>query len=415
MTDQYRETRRRVLFVCHEATLTGAPMNLLHLVGWLTEHTAVEPVVLVLEDGALTHRFEQLCEVRVLDADPVTRTVGLAHRGLRRLGSRRVAPLLESVHLRPQLIGLGSFDLVYVNSTAGISVVDHLRHEGPVVAHVHELDVAISTMWPRDRERLRSRPGLYIAASQAVAQAIERLLAPGPGKIRTHYEFIDTQQFAGEDESISNPSRLREVERTRRSARIPTDAAVVMGVGTVDWRKGPDLFVQLAAELRRQSREPVHFVWVGGDLTGIDMVRLHADMRRAGTDHVHFVGTQPDPRPWFRAADVLALTSREDPFPLVCLEHAAMGHPIVTYRNGGMVELLEAAGPEAAAGIVDYLDVGAMARRILELLGDERLRSAAANQLMTATISRHDVGVVAPQLWADVEQLMSGRPSAGPG
>lgn len=401
MSDMTFDRSRRVLFVCHEGTLTGAPMNLLHLVGWVAEHTAVEPVVLMLSDGALTHRFEQICEVRVVDHHALTSGIGLAHRGMRRLGSRRIAPLLETAHLGPQLRRLGAFDLVYLNSAASISAVDHLRHDGPVVAHIHELDVAISTMWPRDLERLRHRPSRYIAASDAVADAVVRVLGVDAETVSTHYEFIDTEAFTS-----ARPG-VRDVERIRRSQRIPTDAAIVMGVGTVDWRKGPDLFVQLATEVRRQSREPVHFVWVGGDLTGIDMVRLHADMRRSGADHVHFVGTQPDPRPWFSTADVLALTSREDPFPLVCLEHAAMGHPIVTYRNGGMVELLEAAGREAATGIVDYLDVHAMASRILDFLGDEALRTAAADQLLARTLSHHDVNVAAPALWAEVEGLMT--------
>ena len=79
-----------------------------------------------------------------------------------------------------------------------------------------------------------------------------------------------------------------------------------------------------------------------------------------------------------------------------------MGHPIVTYRNGGMVELLEAAGADAAFGVVDYLDVGTMAERVLTLLGDDRLRTAAASQLMERTVSHHDTSVCAPPLWRQV-------------
>jgi hypothetical protein len=35
MSEMTFDRSRRVLFVCHEGTLTGAPMNLLHLVGWV--------------------------------------------------------------------------------------------------------------------------------------------------------------------------------------------------------------------------------------------------------------------------------------------------------------------------------------------------------------------------------------------
>lgn len=51
---------------------------------------------------------------------------------------------------------------------------------------------------------------------------------------------------------------------------------MVVGAGTVDWRKGADLFVQLAREVRRTTREPVHFVWVGGDLRSVDWERIRS-------------------------------------------------------------------------------------------------------------------------------------------
>src|SRR5690606_23667406 len=113
-----------------------------------------------------------------------------------------------------------------------------------------------------------------------------------------------------------------------------------------------------------------------------------------------------DPMPWFAMADVFALTSREDPYPLVCLENATLGTPIVTYRNGGMPELLEAAGPEAALGIIDYLDVGAMATRIIELLTSEDLSKKAGTQLRDRVMAVHDVDVAAPKLAADLMALL---------
>jgi glycosyltransferase involved in cell wall biosynthesis len=187
-----------------------------------------------------------------------------------------------------------------------------------------------------------------------------------------------------------------------------------MGAGTIDWRKGADLFVQLATEVRRRTREPVHAVWVGGDLTGPDMERLRSDIERTGaTPYVHFVGVKPDPLPWFALADVFVLTSREDPFPLVCLEQAAMGHPVVTYRNGGIPELLDAAGPEAARGIVDHLDVGAMADRVIDLLGSVELRTTAGEQLKAEVLRNHDVSVAAPRLFDDLAALCDGRRPAG--
>ncbi|MCZ7629274.1 MAG: glycosyltransferase family 4 protein [Microthrixaceae bacterium] len=216
-----------------------------------------------------------------------------------------------------------------------------------------------------------------------------------------HYEYIDAHKVA--DREI--PQRV--IEQNRRELGIPADAAVVLGAGTIDWRKGADLFVQLAAEVRRQTREPIRFIWVGGDLVGTEWERIRSDIERTGSDHVRFIGVKPDPVPWFAMADVFALTSHEDPFPLVCLEHAARGVPVVTYRNGGMPELLEAAGPDAALGVADHMDVGALARRVLALIDSEVLHRRAGEQLKRRVLEHHDVTVAAPRLLADLEKLVT--------
>ena len=171
-----------------------------------------------------------------------------------------------------------------------------------------------------------------------------------------------------------------------------------MGAGTIDWRKGPDLFVQLAAEVRRLTCEPVAFVWLGGTLEGADYERLRSDVERSQGENVFLIGTRPDPLPWFSAADVFALTSREDPYPLVALEHATLAHPIVAYDSGGIGELLRPAGPAAARGLIDFLDVTTMARRVLEFLDSDSMRRLAGQELQRRVLEKHDVHVAAPVL-----------------
>jgi glycosyltransferase involved in cell wall biosynthesis len=395
-------TIRRLLAVTHETTITGAPMNLLHLVRWITEHTDIEVHVLALQDGALRDRFEAVTEVTVLDRSLLAGAANALQQGLLHLGSSRAWRPVAAARLLPQLRSLRDFDVVYLNSLGSLEILPYLPPAGLVVSHVHELGVATTTHRPHVQELLRSAPDLWIAAADAVRDVLVDEVGLPADAVHVHHEFIDA---AGVAERVVTP---REVSQLRRSYSIPADAAIVMGAGTIDWRKGPDLFIQLATEVRRRTREPVHFVWIGGDLETIDMVRLHSDMARASADNVLFAGIRSDPVPWFAAADVFVLTSREDPFPLVCLEHAAMGHPIVTYRNGGMPELLEAAGPAAATGVVDYLDVGAMAEQVLTLLEDEQLRLAASDQLRQRVLEHHDVSVAAPALLADLEAAWVG-------
>lgn len=393
---------RRLLAVAHETTLTGSPMNLLHFLRWVRAETDTDVHTLVLRDGPLRQWFEPLGEVTLLDGWALPSLLGSVQAGLQHLGSSRAWKPVAAARLVPQLRPLGRFDLVYLNSLPSVAVLPYLAEPGAVVAHAHELRVAYRT-WrqPRDVELFTRRPDRWIAASGAVRDLLVDEVGLPAERVRVHHEFIDARGIA------ARVVDGRDVERCRQAYRIPSDAAVVVGAGTVDWRKGADLFVQLACEVRRRRPEPVHFVWVGGDLRSPDFERVRSDLERTGADHVHFVGVREDPIPWFSLADAFALTSREDPFPLVALECAALGIPIVTYRNGGMPELLEAAGPAAASGVVDHLDVAAMAHQVGALLDSDRLRKQAGDEVRERVLAVHDVAVAAPHLWADLAELLA--------
>lgn len=391
-------TIRRILAVTHEASFTGAPIALAGFLEWVRETTSVEVHTLVIADGPMLPRFERLGPVTVLDRSSLGSILALSERGLDRLGSRRLAPMLSTARLRPQLRSLGDVDLVYLNSFTSIEIIPHLRTSAPVVSHVHELPFAIRS-YPRldTIDLLRTRPDAWIAVCGEVRNMLTGLVGAPADRVHVHHPSIDARRIDSHTPTASDTARLR------RRFGIPRRARVVMGSGTTDWRKGPDLFVQLAAEVRRRTSEPIHFIWVGGDTEGADWERIRNDIERCHVDHVHFVGSKSDPLPWFAMADVFALTSHEDPFPLVCQEHALMGHPVVTYRNGGIVELLEQAGPAAATGIVDHLDVGAMATAVLGFLESAELHQAAGAQLRARVLEAHDHSTSAARLFDALE------------
>lgn len=397
-------TLRRMLAVSHEASLTGAPMVLVELLEWMRANTDIEVEVLLLGGGPMQKRFEAVGKVTTVGQSALGSVLQLAQRGLAARGSRRASPALARLRLEPVLRHLQGFDLVYLNSLTSLEVLPHLPPARTTVSHIHELETAVR-LWQRvapDPSLLSSAPDAWVAASGAVRDMLVGEIGCPKERVLLHHACVDGPAIA------RRTVHLRDVEDRRRSLGIPPDAAVVMGSGTIEWRKGADLFVQLACEIRRRTDDPVHFVWVGGDLSGHDWVRLQTDIERAGADHVHVTGLQPDPIPWFQMADVFVLTSHEDPFPLVCQEHAALGHPVVTYRNGGIPELLEAAGPEAALGVVDHLDTSGMADRVLALLESEQLRNAAGEQLRARVFSHHDLSTAAPKLVADLERIASG-------
>jgi glycosyltransferase involved in cell wall biosynthesis len=75
---------------------------------------------------------------------------------------------------------------------------------------------------------------------------------------------------------------------------------------------------------------------------------------------------------------VFALVSWEDPFPLVNLEAASLGKPIVCFDEaGGSKEFVE----EDCGFVVPYLDLDAREDRVVELLHNPELRQRMGSRV----------------------------------
>ena len=230
----------------------------------------------------------------------------------------------------------------------------------------------------------------YVACSRVTSESLVSTEGVPPERITLCHAFI-----AVDEVQLARARADRHV--TRRRLGISPDALVVGGVGTMDWRKGPDLFVQLAAMVtRRLPDADVHFVWAGGDAGGPTRGGLLMDARRLGLgDRIKFVGPLEQLAELFAAMDVFALTSREDPFPLVMLEAAAAGIPLVCFAGGGGAP--EFAHPDAGR-VAAYLDVAGMAAAVSDLLEREEERQRMGQIAAERVRKRHTVDQAGPVL-----------------
>jgi hypothetical protein len=202
-------------------------------------------------------------------------------------------------------------------------------------------------------------------------------------------------------------------EVLRQRHDLPVNAFVVAGCGTVDARKGPDMFVQAAARVHRQGTDgrPLRFLWIGRT-TDVELRRmLDYDIRRLGLQaEVRFVGELAAPHGLLALSDVFCVTSREDPFPLVMLEAAALAKPVVCFEgSGGAAEFCALGGGLT----VPFLDVAALADRCQELRLDPA-RARETGRRGAASVRDHfTVERVAPKLWREIEAVL-GRPQSRP-
>lgn len=406
---------RRILFVSHQASLTGAPLMLLNFLRWLRSNSDLDFQVLLCRTGELATEFGEVAPVVSLDRD--LSELSTPRRLIRRLGwteehlepapervSRLERVLRQPAHnaiarsLRREIASQGGADLVYLNSIHSAESLWLLPPSTPTVTHVHELDYQLQQPPRKWIDDMVSRSRRYVAAANIVRDTLMTKLAIDPNAIDVCHEFIPISDALVDTAAAS---------RVRRELDLSPDALIVGSVGTVAWIKAPDILVHVARrvlEMAPEDREIV-FVWVGEDRFALTGVRH--DLEHAGlSERVRFVGPRADIRTVMSLFDVFVLPSRSDPFPLVCLEAASLAKPVVCFDAGGMREFL----PLEEHLVIPYLDIDAMSDRILELLSspDERTR---IGELLSARVrERHRLEVGAPRLLEIIERMFSPAP-----
>lgn len=389
----------KVLYVSHEASRTGAPIVLLHFLRWLSARVPEPPDLLLLRGGELEPEFRKVAKVTVLEScrppasllDKFLRRVpGLEHRLLAKWQAR-VARAMNSPR----------FDLVYLNTTATGLALDFLGAQAcPVLTHVHELEPTIQHYVGQEPfRRVCNRTSRYIAVSEAVRDNLTVNHQIPPDKIDLILPFIQVPPYP---ESGALNQRTALAERLG----IPGDAMVVGAVGSPFWRKGIDLLVPLARVIgRKKTERQVHFVWVGGADGSETICQMRYDARHAGVaDRIHHVPNTPNVLQWIAGFDALALLSREDPYPLVALEAASLGKPVLCFEGAGGIP--DFVGSECGH-VSPYLDLDDMARFILLLLSDSRLGHQIGRSGRAKVAAINSVDALAPKVFEVIRSLVA--------
>jgi LmbE family N-acetylglucosaminyl deacetylase/glycosyltransferase involved in cell wall biosynthesis/GT2 family glycosyltransferase len=365
--------RPEILFVSHEAGRTGAPVFLLNLIRYVTKAFDVSATILLLRGGDLEPEFQAIGPTVVLGA-PETLD----------------ATLLEALKTR-------NIRLVYVNTISNGALQARLAALGcPIVCHVHELAFSIQHHFGgRNLRQVLQSTQLFLAGSEAVRSYLETLVPPD--RVTLAYPFIDVSANQASARAAKPP------------LDVPQGAVVVGGCGLIGWRKGTDLFIHVARRVLAMTAKRVVFVWVGGPLAYGEYPRLQYEVETMGIkEHVVFPGQVDATLPYFAQFDIFVLPSREDPFPLVMLDAASLGKPVVCFGGaGGTPEFVE----NDAGIVVPYLDIEAMAAAVTRLVHDPHLRSQLGETGRRKVLERHDVEVGAERIVQMLEPMVVRQPA----
>lgn len=352
--------RRKLFFVTHSAGRTGAPLILLRLVEAFAGSGEYECIVFCEEGGPLVHDLRR--HGWVIDC---SKFASERESTLEEL-ERTIAPPAPAAAL--------------CNSANSGWFASYFKRRGlRVVTLVHEFVRMF------DEDFLR---GLYESSDTVVFPSA----AVREDALERHPWVAAKSRVAGQGLLWDRCGELSP-EQCRESVLeelgLPADAFLVVGCGSVDQRKGADLFLSVARHEEIRRDRAIHFIWVGGGkfADGAPLYWNSWDLERCEPPpNAHFIGERASTAPYLRAAGVFLLTSRADPFPCVVHEAMSAEAPVIAFAgSGGAPEMLRHGG----GMLVPYRDTDAMALAVLELRRDEGKRREMGREGRAAVLEHH--------------------------
>lgn len=235
----------------------------------------------------------------------------------------------------------------------------------PAIASLHVSPEATRALEDSARHRIATslRDGLLRAILNRWSRAVvmvsgalrDDYLARGlePRKVRVVHNGIELDRF--------RRPRTEARARLERELAIPPDVPIVATVAVLRPKKGIEVLLAAAREVRR-----AYFVIIGDGPKREEWTSLANDL--GVSDRIRWAGFRTDVDALLAGCDLFVHPSLDDAFPTVLLEAMAAGLPIVASRVGGIPEIVT----QGVTGeLVPPGDAAALARAIDAVLGNE--------------------------------------------
>lgn len=350
---------KKILFISHNVSRTGAPYVLLQFLQWLkTTNKEIIIDCIFLAGGDLKDEFKKVSS-RTYDYTEFSKKTFFAK--VYSFLSRKILGNEVKKEAFLNKVSKNNYDLIYANSIASLDFAVKLKsktnNNTKLAVHIHELNTVIKQYLP-NFENFIPYVDQFISVSDLVRENLNKNWNVDPEINSLVYEFSDK---IIEKSTESNSEKVFKIGAS----------------GLVHWRKGDDLFIQVALYIQKKYPEiKIKFTWVG-QISDSQKIIIDADLEKAGLkEKVSFLGEKKQPQDYYKNFDVFLMTSREDPFPLVCIEVGQMGIPIICFDKAtGTSEITKDQG----GFIVPYLDCEEMAEKVILYYKNEELRKKHGN------------------------------------
>lgn len=342
--------RRRIVVVSHDAHPHGAQILCLNIARYFKKQFHFDVEMIVLGEGRLFSKYAEYATVHRLE--------------LAQADKSAIERLLESLRKK-------GAEMAIVNTTVSGKLIPHLKEHGfAVMSLVHEMPGILKSYGLQEHaERIAALADKVVFPARQVQEGFEAFVGR------------PLQQAVIRPQGLYLRSLLREgasKEGIRKSVReklgLSAHAKIIMCAGYADHRKGFDLFVRACLKAMQQVAD-TYALWVGHvDQKFVDE-SLNVASEAGLLNRFLFTGLVDHPQEYYLAADVYALTSREDPFPSVVMEALDALTPVVAFKGcGGFENLLQ----RDCGMLVPAEDYIAFAQVLTELLQNPQRALALA-------------------------------------
>jgi len=284
-----------ILFVSHELSHTGAP-HMLFEAAKVVKAAGGFPVVVAPVDGPLRTTFEQEGIVVIIDASVTTKHF-LFERFVR------------------------NFDLAVVNTSALRVVVEQLA----------DLSTLRTLWWLHESKALtQTLSGVRTALWKGVTPVCVGRYAQGfmPKDVSSQILYNGIADHSG---------RVLPTPMIQQDGRL-----TFLLLGTIESRKGQDLFVEAILGLPNALRSECRFVMAGKLWANNSAFWHRIEVQAEGYPEISYIGdvSHDEALALILACDVLVTCSRDDAFPLVVIEAAQFAKPSIMSDHVGVSEVM---------------------------------------------------------------------------
>jgi spore coat protein SA len=236
-----------------------------------------------------------------------------------------------------------SFDLIHVfNRPRLIPLIRRVAPHSRLILSMHNDMFYQQKILPADAQTAIKEVERIITVSDYVGKEICRLYPQAASKVQTIYSGVNLNTFVPWRKSDTGA----QIRRKIRQEYNLESKTVILFVGRLTPKKGPDLLIQALNELY-PSNSNIALVIVGGTWYSVDTI----------TDYVAYVRTLAERAPfpvittgyvdselihqWFGASDIFVCSSTwQEPLARVHYEAMAAGLPFLTTARGGNPEIV---------------------------------------------------------------------------